>query len=126
MGMTKAEIRKKIKDLKKRREQFEARLDDISKAYRKCSDLDDYKAKIEKKITDCTNELQDGINRIAGLSDKCDIIEENVDRELLRCRGIYESAMDRMDKEMDRCNSKIDDLTDEIQHYQYLLDNAED
>lgn len=126
MAMTKAELRKKIKELKKKRNNFEDRRDDVAAAYKKCSSLDDYKSKIEKKITDCTQELQDGINRIAALSRKCDTIEENADRELLRCRGTYGAAMDRMDAEIDRCDRRIDELNDDIAYYQSLLDSAED
>lgn len=126
MAWTKAQLRQKIKDLKKKRNNFEDRRDDVKKAYDKCYDLDDYKSKIEKKIDNCTDELRDGINWISALSGKCETIENNADGALLRCRGTYASAMDRMSDEIDRCNAKIDSLTNEIRYYQYLLDTAED
>lgn len=124
--MTKAQIRRKIRELKDRKNQFKDRRDAVQKARNKCSDLDDYKDKIEKKINKCTDELHNGISWMSTLDAKCNTIEDNADASLLRCRGTYVSAMDRMRDEIDRCNRRMDDLDDDIRYYQYLLETAEE
>ena len=115
------EYKRQRRNTKTRRKTFINRRDAVQKALNKAYDMDDYKTKINNKISDCSDNLRNGIKGSSVASKKSSNISSKKETSSVSSQYPYSDAITEMRSEINRCNTEIGTCDRQIRYYEQKI-----